>query len=149
MISEANISVNPNMIGGVAIEQMRPIDWAQVKAIHLEGIATGHATFETDAPSWEVWDEAHLRFARLVTHYWRHAAFVADDQLLRDAPALDGIPGVLIHGRYDVSSPLETAWRLSQRWATSRLHVLDDAGHGGGDTFLAAVVGALNQFAAK
>ena len=60
----------------------------------------------------------------------------------------NGIPGVLIHGRYDVSSPLETAWRLSQRWSTSELHVLDDAGHGGGDTFITAVVGALNRFAA-
>ena len=89
-----------------------------------------------------------LRFARLVTHYWRHAAFLEDDQLLRDAPALNGIPGVLIHGRYDVSSPLETAWRLSQRWNTSRLHVIVDAGHGGGDIFPAAIVDALTQFAA-
>jgi L-amino acid N-acyltransferase YncA len=54
------------MISGPAIEQMRPIDWAKVKAIYLEGITTGHATFETDAPSWAVWDDAHLRFARLV-----------------------------------------------------------------------------------
>lgn len=54
------------MIRSLAIEQMRPIDWAEMKAIYLEGIATGHATFETDAPSWEVWDDAHLRFARLV-----------------------------------------------------------------------------------
>jgi hypothetical protein len=54
-----------------------------------------------------------LRFARLVTHYWRHAAFLDEEQLLRDAPTLDGIPGVLVHGRYDVSGPLETAWRLS------------------------------------
>lgn len=65
MISEAHISVKPNMTE-LAIEQMRPGDWAQVKAIYLEGIATGHATFETDAPSWDVWDAAHLRFARLV-----------------------------------------------------------------------------------
>jgi proline iminopeptidase len=91
--------------------------------------------------------EFRLRFARLVTHYWRHAAFLEEDQLLRDASLLDGIPGVLIHGRYDVSSQLEIAWRLSQRWSTSRLRILDDAGHGGGDSFLAAVVGALNQFA--
>jgi proline iminopeptidase len=60
----------------------------------------------------------------------------------------DRIPGVLIHGRYDVSSPLDTAGQLSQRWSTSELHVLDDAGHGGGDTFITAVVGALNWFAA-
>ena len=48
------------------IEQMRAADWDQVRAIYLEGIRTGHATFETDAPSWERWDEAHLPFARLV-----------------------------------------------------------------------------------
>jgi len=120
------------------------------------------------AREWCAWEDAHvslapghqpnprfedpefrLRFARLVTHYWRHAAFLEDDQLLRDAPTLDGIPGVLIHGRYDVSSPLETAWHLSQRWATSRLQVLDDAGHGGGDTFISSVVGALSEFAAR
>jgi phosphinothricin acetyltransferase len=54
------------MISALAIEQMRPGDWAPVQAIYLEGIATGQATFETDAPSWEEWDAAHLRFARLV-----------------------------------------------------------------------------------
>jgi L-amino acid N-acyltransferase YncA len=66
MISEANISVKPNMISRLAIEQMRPVDWAEVKAIYLEGIATGQATFETEAPSWEAWDDAHLPFARLL-----------------------------------------------------------------------------------
>ncbi len=91
--------------------------------------------------------EFRLRFARLVTHYWRHAAFLADEQLLREAPGLNGIPGVLIHGRYDISSPLETAWRLSQQWTTSRLQVLDDAGHGG-DSVPGAVVDALARFAA-
>jgi phosphinothricin acetyltransferase len=53
-------------MGGLAIEGMRPGDWPQVREIYLEGIATGHATFETDAPSWEVWGDAHLGFARLV-----------------------------------------------------------------------------------
>jgi proline iminopeptidase len=90
--------------------------------------------------------EFRLRFARLVTHYWRHAAFLAEDQLLHDAPRLNTLPGVLIHGRYDVSSPLETAWRLSQRWTTSRLHILDDAGHGGG-SFSTAVTAALSHLA--
>jgi len=89
-----------------------------------------------------------LRFAHLVTHYWRHAAFLEEDQLLRDAATLNGIPDVLIHGRYDVSSPLDTAWQLSHRWNTGELHVLDDAGHGDGNTFIPAVVGALNRFAA-
>jgi proline iminopeptidase len=52
----------------------------------------------------------------------------------------------LIHGRYDVSSPLETAWRLAQRWTTSRLHTVDDAGHGGGHNFADLVADAVSQF---
>jgi L-amino acid N-acyltransferase YncA len=45
---------------------MRAVDWEQVRSIYLEGIVGGNSTFETDAPSWEKWDEAHLPFARLV-----------------------------------------------------------------------------------
>lgn len=45
---------------------MRASDWEQVRAIYLEGIRSGHSTFETDAPSWEKWDEGHHQFARLV-----------------------------------------------------------------------------------
>jgi proline iminopeptidase len=63
---------------------------------------------------------------------------------MRDASLLSGIPGVLIHGRYDVSSPLETAWRLSRRWPGSRLTVLGDAGHGDGDSLVAVIVDAAN-----
>ena len=48
------------------IDQMRASDWEQVRAIYLEGIRTGHATFETEAPTWERWDEAHLPVARVV-----------------------------------------------------------------------------------
>lgn len=48
------------------IDHMRPSDWDHVRSIYLEGIRTGHATFETDAPSWEKWDEAHLQIGRLV-----------------------------------------------------------------------------------
>lgn len=118
------------------------------------------------ARAWCAWEEAHvsltpghapspryedpefrLGFARLVTHYWRHAAFLEEDQLIRDAARLNGIPGVLIHGRYDVSGPLVTAWELSRRWATSRLHILDDAGHGGGDAFMPLVLRTLQEFA--
>ena len=54
------------MMRELIIKPMQPDDWEQVRAIYLEGIATGHATFETDAPSWEQWNAAHLSFARLV-----------------------------------------------------------------------------------
>jgi phosphinothricin acetyltransferase len=48
------------------IEEMKPVDWEQVRAIYLAGIATGIATFETAAPAWEKWDAGHLRKMRLV-----------------------------------------------------------------------------------
>jgi L-amino acid N-acyltransferase YncA len=48
------------------VDEMRASDWEQVREIYLEGIRTGQATFETEAPSWDHWDESHLPFARLV-----------------------------------------------------------------------------------
>ncbi len=49
------------------IDPMLSSDWPVVREIYLEGIATGQATFETEAPSWEAWDASHSPFARLVT----------------------------------------------------------------------------------
>lgn len=48
------------------IDQMTPGDWEQVRAIYLEGIRSGHSTFETDAPTRDQWNAAHLEIARLV-----------------------------------------------------------------------------------
>ncbi|CAN5806366.1 GNAT family N-acetyltransferase [soil metagenome] len=50
----------------VAIRDMVPEDWECVKSIYSEGLATGDATFETEMPSWEKWDESHLDVPRLV-----------------------------------------------------------------------------------
>lgn len=48
------------------LKKMTPDDWEQVRAIYLEGVREGNSTFETEAPSWEAWDEAHLESPRLV-----------------------------------------------------------------------------------
>ncbi|MDP4144053.1 MAG: N-acetyltransferase family protein [Bacillota bacterium] len=50
------------------IEEMKASDWEQVKDIYLEGIKTGVATFQTEAPIWETWDKGHLGLCRLVAH---------------------------------------------------------------------------------
>ena len=47
------------------INKMNRGDWEQVRAIYIEGIATGHATFEAEVPKWERWDAAHLAEPRL------------------------------------------------------------------------------------
>ncbi|HET7034809.1 MAG TPA: prolyl aminopeptidase [Thermomicrobiaceae bacterium] len=124
-----------------AVHERAAIEWCAWEDTHVSLTPGYQPNPRYDDP------EFRLRFARLVTHYWRHAAFLDEEQLLRDAARLNGIPGVLVHGRYDVSSPLETAWRLAQTWETSELHVLDDAGHGGGPSFGGVIVDALNRFA--
>src|SRR2546421_5293550 len=50
----------------LVIEKMLPGHWERVRAIYIEGIATGHATFETEDPEWERWDATHMRDGRLV-----------------------------------------------------------------------------------
>jgi phosphinothricin acetyltransferase len=50
----------------VRIEPMTAADWPDVRAIYEAGIATGHATFQTEAPEWDAWDRGHLAACRLV-----------------------------------------------------------------------------------
>jgi len=50
----------------IVIDTLRPDEWELVRSIYLEGIATGNATFETDAPDWETWNRNHLSFARII-----------------------------------------------------------------------------------
>jgi proline iminopeptidase len=119
---------------------------------------------ESAALQWCIWEDTHVSlmpgwtpwlryedptfqmiFARLVTHYWSHGCFLTEGQVLNDMDRLAGIPAVLVHGRYDVSGPLDTAWQLHRVWPDSRLVVLDDAGHGGG-SFTSELVAALNSF---
>ncbi len=73
-----------------------------------------------------------LRFARLVSHYWGNAGFLEEGVLAREAGKLAGIPGVLIVGRLDFSSPVETAWNMTQGWPDAELEIVEDAGHGAG-----------------
>ncbi len=70
-----------------------------------------------------------LAFARLVTHYVRHDAWLGDGSLLRDASVLAEIPGILVQGRFDFQSPLGSAWELQRAWPRAELIVVDDAGH--------------------
>ncbi len=58
----------------VTVDPMLPADWPNVSAIYLEGLATGNATLETLAPTWEQWDRGHLPIARLVARRGRTIA---------------------------------------------------------------------------
>lgn len=86
-----------------------------------------------------------MTFARIVTHFFSHAAWLADGQLLRDAHRLAGIPGVLVHGRLDLGGPADTAWQLAKAWPGAELHWVD-TGHGGGQEMDRRVREAVLRF---
>ena len=92
-------------------------------------------------------DDALLAFVRICAHYVAHDAWLEEGQLIRDADRLAGIPGVLIHGRLDLSSPLDTAWELAQAWPDARLIAIADAGHQGSASKREAMRAALDGFA--
>jgi proline iminopeptidase len=87
-----------------------------------------------------------VAMVRICAHYFSHDAWLDEGALIRDAHRLAGIPGVLIHGRLDLSSPLDSAWRLTRAWPDAELVVVDDAGHTGSDTMNAEMVRALDRF---
>jgi proline iminopeptidase len=78
----------------------------------------------------EMTDEDYaMAFARIENHYFMHAGWLEDGQLIRDAGRLRHIPGVIIQGRYDVACPPVTAWDLHRAWPEAEFHMVEGAGH--------------------
>jgi proline iminopeptidase len=70
-----------------------------------------------------------LSLARIEAHYFVHDSFLEPDQILRRADRLRDIPGIIVHGRYDVVCPVQNAWELARAWPEARLQIIPDAGH--------------------
>jgi proline iminopeptidase len=70
-----------------------------------------------------------LALARLEAHYCINNFFIEEDQILQRADKLQGIPGIVVHGRYDMVCPVENAFSLHRLWPDSELNIVRDAGH--------------------
>ncbi len=134
---------------------------AYYRLLHVQ---TDLAVRERAAAAWCRWEDAasplpggtpnprygdpafRMTFARIVTHYFHHGAWLAEDELLRHANRLAGIPAVLVHGRLDLGGPLDSAWQLARAWPDAELRVVE-TGHTGGDPMTATIVEATNRFA--
>ncbi|GLY40560.1 proline iminopeptidase [Amycolatopsis sp. NBRC 101858] len=92
-------------------------------------------------------DDAARAFAVLTAHYYAHAGWLEEGAVIRDAGRLAGIPGVLIHGRLDLSCPVTTAWELAAAWPGAELLVDDHSGHRASDVKRAWKLAALDRFA--
>ncbi|HET6330387.1 MAG TPA: prolyl aminopeptidase [Holophagaceae bacterium] len=120
------------------------------------------------AKAWSVWegsvskllpDEAFaatygqeattLAFARIECHYFVHKGWLeSEDQLLRDAGKLKGIPGAIVQGRYDCVCPPQNAWDLHLAWPDSELVMVPDAGHSATEWNISkALVAATDRYA--
>ncbi|MEX6505479.1 prolyl aminopeptidase [Jiella sp. M17.18] len=119
------------------------------------------------AKSWSIWEgetitllpdegltrdfsDGHfaLAFARIENHYFVHRGWLEEGQLLRDAHRLAGIPGVIVHGRYDMPCPARYAWLLSKAWPDAEFHLVEGAGHAFSEPgILDRLIRATDQFA--
>jgi proline iminopeptidase len=122
-----------------------------ISAYHRRLTSDDEAVRLDAARAWSVWEAATsflhqdpqfmqshedpafaLAFARIECHYFVNGGFFeVEDQLLRDAHRLHSIPGVIVHGRYDVVCPLANAWDLHKAWPQARLEISPSSGHSG------------------
>ncbi len=115
--------------------------------------------WESATPAWPPADALAARFkdsrfamafARLVTHYVKHDAWIEDGALLRDAGRLAGVPGVMVNGRFDFQSPIGNAWELKRAWPQAELVIVDDAGHAADNAGITReLVQATDRFAGR
>jgi proline iminopeptidase len=106
-----------------AIRERAALAWCSWESATLEWPPAHRVSMRFTNPSFA------MAFARIVTHYVRHNAWLEDGGLLRGADALADIPGIMVNGRFDLQAPLGWAWELHQVWPRARLVIVDDAGH--------------------
>jgi proline iminopeptidase len=120
-----------------------------IAAFHRRLTSENEATRLAAARAWSVWEGATsflhvdedfvsghedtafaLAFARIENHYFVNGGFFeVEEQLLRDVHRIADIPGVIVHGRYDVVCPVQNAWELHQAWPRAELTITPTSGH--------------------
>lgn len=132
------------------LKPIPPVERADMMSAYYRRLTSEDEHVRVEAArAWSVWEattsflrqdpgfiDAHkadafaLAFARIECHYFVNGGFFeAEGQLLRDAHKLHGIPGTIVHGRYDVVCPVRNAWDLSRAWPRADLLICPTSGH--------------------
>lgn len=91
-----------------------------------------------------------IALARIECHYFMNNAFLGENQIIREAPRLKDIPGIIVHGRYDMVCPLDNALALSQAWPEADLRIIRDAGHSASEpAIIDALMHGIDEIVAK
>ncbi|MFE0461641.1 prolyl aminopeptidase [Kitasatospora sp. NPDC058965] len=124
-----------------AVRARAAVDWLAWEDAVISGEPHGIPGMYSDRDA-----DAQIAFVRICAHFFSNGAWLDPDQLLRNAHRLAGIPAVLVHGRYDMGGPPQTAWELAKAWPGARLHIIDDAGHIGNDAAGQIIRDAIEEF---
>ncbi len=117
-------------------------------AVHLPA-ASAWKSYESNASTFYLDDEVKpqdqrtLAMSRIMAHYMRNRIFLRENQLLDDIAPLREIPGVIVHGRYDVICPIANAEALHRAWPEADYIIIPDAGHSPGEAHTRAYRDAL------
>jgi proline iminopeptidase len=115
------------------------------KAVHLPAAKAwsawevGISKLEHDAAAVTEYinSPACLSLSRFESHYMHNRCFLEPNQLINNMDKIQHIPGIIVHGRYDVICAAASAWKLHQAWENSTLHYVSQAGHSLADPQLA------------
>ena len=124
-----------------AIRDRAVREWCAWEDTVLSGETGGSSRPYGDRP-----DTAKIALVRICARYFSHGVWLDEGVLIEHADRLNGIPGVLIHGRWDLGSPPHTAWQLARRWTSAALHVVDSGGHLGDEQMADLVLSSLERF---
>lgn len=105
---------------------------ARMHAAKIWSSWEGHcSTLEPNKHLIDVMKDPHhaLSLARIECHYFMNNCFLEPNQIIRNMPLIQDIPGIIVHGRYDIVCTLDNAWELHQHWPRSELHIIPEAGH--------------------
>jgi proline iminopeptidase len=138
-----------------------------VKAYYRQLTSPDPAIRKTAAKAWSGWEGVMLgikfdqsvfksftkddhaeSIARIECHYFLNRCFFKTDNWLIDhVGALRRIPSIIVHGRYDVICPLESAWALHKAWPEAKLEIIPDAGHAASEPGITdALIRATDSF---
>lgn len=93
-------------------------------------------------------DHFAIAFARIENHFFSNKGWLEEGQLLRDAPKLVGIPGAIVHGRYDMPCSMHNAYALHKAWPDATFHLIEGAGHAFNEPgILEALIATTDAFA--
>ena len=138
-----------------------------VRAYHDRLTSEDEATRLAAAREWSLWEGAvatllpnpdlmaefaepakAVPFARICARFFLNDFYLEEGQLLRDAPRLKGIPGIIVQGRHDICCPPTSAWALKQAWPEVDLRIVHDAGHAASEPGIVdGLVRATDEFA--